>query len=148
MIGNQEDIFHLGIKALLQNPDGDFLLLKKKTQKGFFWDLPGGRVHKCESPEVTLKRELLEEIGEIHLTQKTLLITFPTDIRIATENESVGLILSIYLAALSYSFTPILSSEHEDFGWFSLEQIIAFFNKRYPKAFILALEELKYSKPY
>lgn len=42
-----EDIFHLGIKALIRNNDGKILLLQVNPQKlrgkqTDYWDLPGG----------------------------------------------------------------------------------------------------------
>ena len=43
-----------------------------------------------------------------------------TEIRIPIEDDSVGLIFSIFYCNLSTSFQPpILSSEHINFGWFS-----------------------------
>ncbi len=46
-----EDIFHLGIKALIRNSEDMILLLQVNPKaldgpKRDYWDLPGGRVQK------------------------------------------------------------------------------------------------------
>lgn len=56
-----EDIFHLGIKALLRNEEGRVLLLKVNPKKlrgeqRDYWDLPGGRIQKGDSVLDTLRR--------------------------------------------------------------------------------------------
>jgi ADP-ribose pyrophosphatase YjhB (NUDIX family) len=66
-INSREDIFHLGIKALIRNSAGQILLLKvnKEKLKGYqgeaYWDIPGGRIQKDSTVEETLKREIQEE---------------------------------------------------------------------------------------
>lgn len=53
---DREDLFHLGVKALLHNRQGSILLLKAKT-------FCGGRTHKHETIGNALKREIFEETG-------------------------------------------------------------------------------------
>lgn len=43
-----EDHFHVGVKALIINPEGQMLLLLAKQPAKVFWDLPGGRMCKGE----------------------------------------------------------------------------------------------------
>lgn len=63
-----EDTFHLGVKALIQNNGNQLLVLRKKPKRPqdagrVVWDLPGGRIHRGESLEMGLEREVFEEIG-------------------------------------------------------------------------------------
>ena len=64
-------LFHVGLKALIINDDGEFLLLKaiaKNKDCHNTWDLPGGRINQDELDIVFLKiikREIREEAGDI-----------------------------------------------------------------------------------
>lgn len=53
--------FHITVKALIQN-NGKYLLLTKERKGKMYWDLPGGRVEGGDSFELTLERELAEEV--------------------------------------------------------------------------------------
>ena len=58
------DAFHVGVKALIFNAEGEVLLLERDHPiKQIYWDLPGGRLHKGESFMDTLVREVKEETG-------------------------------------------------------------------------------------
>ncbi len=50
-----------GVKCIVCSEDE--VLLIKNTYGPTKWTLPGGGVHKGESPESTAKREVLEEVG-------------------------------------------------------------------------------------
>lgn len=95
-----EDTFHLGVKALIRNSKGEILLLKinKDKLKNFVgdYDLPGGRVHKNNTIEETLKRKVEEEIGIKEITNIKPFLTVLTKIRISQDSDSVGLILDVY----------------------------------------------------
>jgi 8-oxo-dGTP diphosphatase len=98
-----EDTYHLGIKALIQNPTGQILLLKvnpaklKGNQHGEYWDVPGGRVQRGSSVEQTLARELEEETGLTTIKAFRPFAMILSKIRIPLEPHDVGLILSVYL---------------------------------------------------
>ena len=63
-----EQLFQIGIKAIIRNDENQILLLKNKD----YWDIPGGRIDQGEDIETTLLRELNEEIGVNHIAQKQL----------------------------------------------------------------------------
>src|SRR5574342_142083 len=94
----KEDCFHLGAKALIQNTDGQLLLLRKNPKKPhhksveLLWDLPGGRIHRNESLEEALKREVYEETGLSNITQINLFMMVLSSIRIPLQESDVGLI--------------------------------------------------------
>ena len=51
--------------AVLQRPDGSFLLAQRPTGKVYagFWEFPGGKIEPGETPPQALRRELEEELG-------------------------------------------------------------------------------------
>lgn len=114
------DSFHLGVKAIILNLNRKVLLLERNHPiKGLYWDLPGGRLQKGETPKETLFREIKEETGLKITGEVTPFATVLTDIRIPTGNACVGLIFSIFRYDLSVLFKPVLSNEHINYGWFT-----------------------------
>lgn len=108
MIKAKEDTFHLGVKALIRNPNKEILLLERKSKfNKNYWDLPGGRLQKGESLLQTLKREITEETGLNDIGNAQPFITVLTDIRIQNAWEDVGLIFSIFLCDINHMFTSI-----------------------------------------
>ena len=106
MIKAKEDTFHLGVKALIRNPNKEILLLERESKfKKNYWDLPGGRLQKGESLLQTLKREIAEETGLNDLGNAQPFITVLTDIRIQNAQEDVGLLFHISLRYQLYFFT-------------------------------------------
>ena len=121
-----EQTFHLGIKAIIQNEQGEVLLLKRLAREG--WDLPGGRVQQGETPLGTLRREIAEETGLTELasitpqgmvlTQGPVLKQF--QVNMASENiTTTGLIL---WCVLNEDQRVILGPEHQDFSWVTRQQ--------------------------
>ncbi len=53
----------MGVKIIARDPDGRILLVKARYLEQ--WTLPGGGVHKRETPEDAAARELREESGVI-----------------------------------------------------------------------------------
>lgn len=120
----KEDCFHLGAKALIQNREGQLLLLQKNPKNPHhksveqLWDLPGGRIHRNESLEEALKREVYEETGLRNITQITQLTMVLSDIRIPLEESDVGLIFAVYLCRMTDEHPQIqLSHEHQHYIW-------------------------------
>ncbi|HEX2578980.1 MAG TPA: NUDIX domain-containing protein, partial [Rhabdochlamydiaceae bacterium] len=91
-----EDSFHLGVKALIQNTDNQLLVLRKRPKRPqdagrVVWDLPGGRIHRGESLEMALEREVFEETGLKNLFDKSFLTMALTPSRIPLVPHDVGL---------------------------------------------------------
>lgn len=140
MASNKIDSFHVGVKALIFNVEGQVLLLERDHPiKKIYWDLPGGRLQKGESLIDTLMREVQEETGLATFHQFDHFTTVLTDIRIPIRDDSVGLIFSIFRVNLSLPFQPILSSEHINFGWFTPFEAAQKLKTQYPAEFIESL---------
>ena len=143
MKNHKEDSFHLGVKALILNPDNKILLLERNhPSKGIYWDIPGGRLLKGESQMDTLNRELKEEIGLDHIYKVHFLMMTLTDIRISAQEGEFGLIFSIFILNVSDSFQPILSDEHINFEWCTLLEASERLKFQYPNEFIKKLLSL------
>lgn len=135
------DSFHLGVKALIFNPQGKMLVLERDHPlKKLYWDIPGGRLQKGETPQVTLCREVKEEIGLEITDELKPFATILTEIRIPTGEESVGLIFSIFQYNLSAPFEPVLSDEHINFEWLTPLEAAQKLKAQYPHEFIKSLE--------
>jgi 8-oxo-dGTP diphosphatase len=136
-----EDIFHLGIKALIRNDQGKILLLqvnpaKLKADRGKYWDLPGGRVQEEQSISDTLKREVAEEIGvtDVRIVKEVGMVL--SNIRIPlSEHKTVGLILAVYECLLPSSTAIVLSDEHIAYEWFTTRAAAEVLAVKYPKHF-------------
>lgn len=137
-----EDTFHLGVKALIRNPNKEILLLERKSKSNKnYWDLPGGRLQKGESLLQTLQREIREETGLNEIEQAQPFMTVVTDIRIQNAQEDVGLIFSIFLCDINHMFSPQLSDEHSNFTWLSSHECLKKL-QHYPASFVEKLANL------
>jgi 8-oxo-dGTP pyrophosphatase MutT (NUDIX family) len=121
-----EQLFQIGIKALIRNKDGKILLLKVPAYGGSpgYWDMPGGRMDPGETFEQTLRRELHEEIGvEYEGTPKQLMAVL-SSVTIAVGESRVPLVLLPYEVDLDDDVEIKLGDhEHEEaFDWYSPEE--------------------------
>lgn len=108
----------VGVKILLKNKDGKFLLLQRNPIKypevGARWDIVGGRINPGLPLLENLKREVMEEAGlEIMGDPKLILAQdiLKTDkhvVRLTYIGEAVGEVK--------------LSEEHSEFRWLSIEE--------------------------
>jgi 8-oxo-dGTP pyrophosphatase MutT (NUDIX family) len=62
ILGRKDDyLFRLSIKALIQNENGEILVVKESGRT--WWDLPGGGMDHRESIKEAMARELKEEVN-------------------------------------------------------------------------------------
>ena len=119
-----EEIFHLGVKALIRNNKGEILLLENnseisKSTISEHWDLPEGRLEKGDSLEKALRREVKEEIGIRKIKIGNLLDASVSKIRIVSGKNSFGLILFTYTCYIvDKSEVKLTDDEHVSFKWF------------------------------
>ncbi|MGH7157611.1 MAG: NUDIX domain-containing protein [Candidatus Saccharimonadales bacterium] len=139
-----EDLFHLGVKALITNGQGELLLLKvnpaelsgSNKQTSDYWDLAGGRINRGASVEETLAREVEEELGASDLTVIRPVGMVLSNIRIPLKDGSdVGLVLSVYECKLPEENAFILSREHLAHQWFTPPEAAKRLQIKYPKEF-------------
>jgi len=114
----QEQLFYLGVKALIRNKSGDVLLLKVKRATGeTYFDLPGGRINKNETLPEALSREIQEETGITDFTVGRLLGTALTEITIPiSSDEKGGLLLSVY-ACSAADISDLVAEEGVQLEW-------------------------------
>ena len=104
--------------------NGKFLLLKirsKSSHDAGRWEIPGGKVKKCEYFDNALKREYLEETG-LEVDVDSLLNVIRRDYTACKTNEEVKSI-QLIMGVTCQSDSVTISEEHDDYGWFSRDEI-------------------------
>ena len=104
--------------------DGKVLLLKirsKSAHDAGRWEIPGGKVKKCEYFDNALKREYLEETG-VGVDVDSLLNVVRKDYTACKTNEEVKSI-QLIMKVTCQSDEVTISEEHDDYGWFSFEEV-------------------------
>lgn len=104
--------------------EGRVLLLKirsKSSHDAGRWEIPGGKVKKCEYFDEALKREYLEETG-LEVDVKSLLNVVRRDYTACKTQEEVKSIQMIMKVTCD-SDEVTISEEHDDYGWFTLEEV-------------------------
>ena len=117
-------ILQVGVKILLKNKEGKFLLNRRNPKKypeagGARWDLVGGRINPGSPLMDNLKREVQEETG-LTITSEPVLVGAQDILRVPGK----------HIVRLTYTGTtegePTISEESLEFGWFTADQIRAF----------------------
>ena len=104
--------------ALICSQDTNrFLLLQKAQGKhAGTWGLVGGTNLVGENPWQGLQREMEEEIGSLPYIKKTL------PLEKFVSNDSI-FNFHTYFCVVETEFIPILSHEHDAWGWFDLSRL-------------------------
>lgn len=114
-----EITLQVGVKALLKNSQGKYLLLRRNPEKypevGAKWDIVGGRISPTHPLMDNLQREIREETG-LELTSIPTLIAAQDIIK--PDKHVVRL---TYLGEIEGE--PVLDDEHVEYGWFTAQEI-------------------------
>ncbi len=100
------------------------LLLKIRSRSAHHagkWEIPGGKVKKCEFFDEALKREYLEETG-LEVDIKSLYKVVRNDYTACKTNEEVKSI-QLIMKVTCENDEVVISEEHDDFGWFSWDEV-------------------------
>ncbi len=110
----------VGVKVLLKNPDGKYLLIKRSPieyPESFKWDIPGGRINTGSSLSENLAREVFEETA-LTMTSEPRVIA-AQDIFVQKQNRHVVRVTYVGTA----EGTPHLSEEHIEYKWVTLAEL-------------------------
>lgn len=110
----------VGVKALLKNKDGKYLLLRRNPKKypevGPKWDIIGGRINPGTPLLENLKREIMEEAGLDYAGRPELVAA--QDILKSADKHVVRL---TYLGEIDGD--PIIDEDHLEAKWFTADEI-------------------------
>lgn len=112
------------VGGFIRNKFGEVLFVKRSENDSFLpgnWELPGGGVEYGENIEKTLKREIKEECG------LDVEVGFPIavdDYYMKSNKKEIQRIEIIFLCKLlNPTQTVVLSHEHSEYKWVSLNKI-------------------------
>lgn len=139
-----EQIFHIGIKALVVNANDEILMLKEVfPDGGMQWDVPGGRMDPGETFLQTLTRELHEEIGVENYETAEHFSTALSNKQIKTESGPVALILVVYKVTLPKDAAPKAVEEGVELSWQPIAVAKELLLDKYPPEFVTTLTTSK-----
>ena len=100
------------------------LLLKVRSKSAHDagkWEIPGGKVKKCEFFDDALKREYLEETG-LEIDVASLYNVVRNDYTACKTSEKVKSI-QLIMKVTCLSDEVKISEEHDEYGWFSRDEV-------------------------
>jgi len=112
----------VGVKVLLKNSEGKYLLLKRNREKYpemptlDLWDIVGGRIEIGTPLVENLKREIKEETG-LDLKDTPKLMAAQDILRLSTKH----VVRLTYTANIQGE--PKLDDDHVDYGWFTVQEM-------------------------
>lgn len=133
-----EQLFQIGIKALIQNDEHQILLLKSQD----YWDIPGGRMDQGEDIEAALLRELHEEIGVDHIANNQLWDVAKAVKQLPYDDMMTSLMLIVYHVQLPVDQVPRSCEPGVTLHWVSPEQAADYLKNKYPEAFRQVIAQL------
>ena len=118
---NQEIKLQVGVKVLLKNPEGKYLLMRsnpeKYPEKGAKWDIVGGRIDPGTSLFENLKREVLEE-ASLDLINEPKLMAAQDILRVPGKH----IVRLTYLGNIEGE--PKIDHESLEYKWFTGEESV------------------------
>ena len=133
-----EQLFQIGIKAIIRNDENQILLLKNKD----YWDIPGGRMDQGEDIEAALLRELNEEIGVDRVVGKQLWNVARAVKQLSYGNMMTSLMLIVYRVQLPADQIPHSCEPGTTLHWVSPEAASDHLKNKYPGSFCQAIAQL------
>lgn len=133
-----EQLFQIGIKALIQNDEHQILLLKSKD----YWDIPGGRMDQGEDITAALLRELNEEIGIHRITKQELWNVAKAVKQLPYDDMMTSLMLIVYRVQLPADQIPHSCEPGTTLHWVSPEEASDHLKNKYPGSFCQAIAQL------
>lgn len=133
-----EQLFQIGIKALIQNDEHQILLLKNQD----YWDIPGGRMDQGENITAALLRELHEEIGIHRIAKQELWNVAKAVKQLPYGDMMTSLMLIVYHVQLTVDQIPRSCEPGVTLHWVSPEQAADYLKNKYPEAFCQAIAQL------
>lgn len=118
-----KDMWGLTVRGICE-VNGKILLLKVRSQSSHDagkWEIPGGKVKKCEFFDDALKREYLEETG-LEITIESLYNVIQNKYTACKTNEEVKSI-QLIMKVTSSGDEVAISPEHDEYGWFTGEEV-------------------------
>ena len=117
------DMWGLTVRGICEY-DNKILLLKLRSNSAHDagkWEIPGGKVKKCEFFDEALKREYKEETG-LDINIDSLYNAIQKDYTACKTGEKVKSI-QIIMKVSANSDEIVISEEHDMYGWFTKEEI-------------------------
>ena len=118
-----DDLWGLTVRGICEI-DNEILLLKinsKSAHDAGKWEIPGGKVKKCEFFDEALKREYLEETG-LEITIDSLYNVIQNNYTACKTNQKVKSV-QLIMKVSSGSKKITVSEEHDDYQWFTKDNI-------------------------
>lgn len=138
-----EQIFHIGVKALIRDDTGRVLLVSETAHEDKHWDIPGGRMEPGEDLLMTLRRELQEEIGTSLADGAVHFMTVLSNKQIPTRLGPVALMLVIYEVKLNGGAVPKPNEKGLVLDWQTVEEASRLLADKYPEPFCAAVRKLQ-----
>ena len=124
-----KDMWGLTVRGICEL-NGKILLLKLRSKSGHDanrWEIPGGKVKKCEFFDEALRREFLEETG-LEITIESLFNVIQNNYTACKTNEQVKSI-QLIMKVTAKSDEVTISDEHDDYKWFTKEEVKELYEK-------------------
>lgn len=136
---SEEKLFHVGVKALIENENGRVLLLKspgwKRNNTPPHWDIPGGRIQEGQQILEVLRREIREETGITKINSHDFFTAVVSKHEIPFEGRKLGLVLMVYRVGIPKDSQITLSDEHTEYEWVNKKEAADRLNNKYPAEF-------------
>jgi 8-oxo-dGTP pyrophosphatase MutT (NUDIX family) len=141
-----EQLFQIGIKALIRNNVGEILMvyIPNWGVNPGHWDFPGGRMDPGEKFLDTLGRELQEEIGVTYSGTPKQLAAMVTNITIPVGDIKYPLAFVVYEVTLPKGAEIVLDPDgpEKEFGWFSPKEAAVKMATKFPDDFCKLVSSL------